>query len=426
MPARPSLAWKLTILSTLYFVQGLPAGFQATALPVYLYEQGVSKTALGFLGALALPWSFKALWAPLVDSYWVPSVGKRRSWILPMQGLLALACVAAACTPVSPALRVFLGLVLLMNLFAATMDIAVDGLAVDLLRRDELGHGNSSQVVGYKVGMLTGGGLLMWASGSLGWRPLLLAMAGLVGAVMLFTLLWREPSAEPAALPDEGPYRTTEAPAPSDEQPPSVGQVLRTLLRTLSVPGAGWVLLYIATYKTGETLVDVMFKPFLLDAGFPKETIGLWMGTYGMVASLLGSLAGGLLASRWSIWGALLAATILRAGPVFGEWWLATGHLSAQAVLSVTIAEHFFGGALTTVVFAFMMARVDPRIGGSHFTMLATVEVIGKSAVAPASGYLAERMGYAGLFGLGSALSLAVLLVVLPLRSRAPAPAAIG
>lgn len=420
MPPRPSLTWKLVILSSLYFVQGLPAGFQATALPTYLYQAGVGKAALGYLGALALPWSLKVLWAPLVDAYWSPALGKRRSWILPMQALLLLTCVAAALTPVPGSMTAFLGLVMLMNLFAATMDIAVDGLAVDLLTPEELGHGNSSQVVGYKCGMLAGGGLLMWAASSLGWRVLLLAMAGLVLLVLLFTLTWREPEAE--AAPDRGP----EPEAPAAGGPGKLRQAVGLLLRTVKVPGAGWVLLYVATYKAGETLVDVMFKPFLIDAGYINK-VGLWMGTYGMVASLLGSLAGGFLASRWSIWAALMVATALRAGPVVGEWWLAAaqaaGHLTEGPVLAVTIAEHFFGGALTTVVFAFMMARVDPRIGGSHFTLLATVEVIGKLAIAPASGHLAERMGYPGLFALGSGLSLAVLLVVLPLRQAPPARA---
>jgi hypothetical protein len=414
---RGSFAWKITILSTLYFVQGLPAGFQATALPTYLRKEGASTVLIGFLGALALPWSMKVLWAPLVDSYWLPSLGKRRSWILPMQALLLVSCLLASLVPGN--LPLFLGLALLMNLCAATMDIAVDGLAVDLLTKEELGHGNSSQVVGYKVGMLTGGGLLMWATGSLGFRPLLLAMAGLIGVVLLLTLSWREPSLEHGEVNEEGPYRAAaEVEAPVLPEESKMRQVLRLLKQASGRPGAGWVLLYIATYKTGETLVDVMFKPFLVDAGYGAK-IALWLGTYGMVASLLGSLLGGWMASRWSLWHALMVATVLRAGPVFAEWWLAVGNTSDATVLAVTIAEHFFGGILTTIVFAFMMGQVDPRIGGTHFTLLATIEVIGKAPMGPLSGILAHTAGYANLFALGAVLSLAVIFAVIPLKNRA-------
>ncbi|MCS6901606.1 MAG: MFS transporter [Myxococcales bacterium] len=415
MLTRGSFAWKITVLSSLYFVQGLPAGFQATALPTYLRKEGVSTVLIGFLGALALPWSMKVLWAPLVDGYYWPSLGKRRSWILPMQGLLLLCCAAAALVPHN--LPLFLGLALLMNLCAATMDIAVDGLAVDILTREELGHGNASQVVGYKVGMLTGGGLLMWATDSLGFRPLLLAIAGLVGVVLLFTLLWNERSLGPPEAQEEGPYRMAaeaEIPEPTEGK---VQQALRLLMETFRKPGSTWVLLYIVTYKTGETLVDVMFKPFLVDAGYMAK-IGLWLGTYGMVASLLGSLLGGWMASRWCLWRALLLATVLRAGPVFGEWWLALGNTTDASVLAVTLAEHFFGGVLTTIVFAFMMGQVDSRIGGTHFTLLATLEVLGKAPMGPLSGILVYMVGYKGLFALGSLLSLAVIFVVIPLHRR--------
>ncbi len=430
MTARPSTAYKLAILSALYFVQGLPAGFQVTALPVYLREQSMSRTAIALLGLLALPWSFKALWAPLVDTYWSPAIGRRRSWILPMQVALCVACVGAAMTPVPGSLMAFLGLVLQMNLFAATMDIAVDGLAVDLLDPGELGHGNSAQVVGYKVGMLTGGGLLVWLSGSGGWRVLLLSMAALVAAVLAVTLVWREPAERHMVPPDSEPtYRDpglVERDAPNEG---SLRQVMARLLEAMRQPGTAWVLLYIGTYKMGETLVDVMYKPFLVDLGYTPATLGLWLGTYGMAASLLGSLGGGWLASRVNVWTALLVTTALRVIPVAGEWWLASGgHPTEELVLAVTIAEHFFGGALTTAVFAFMMGQVDPRVGGSHYTLLATVEVLGKAPVGLVSGKLADTVGYGRLFALGTLLSGLVVLAVLPLRRVPvrPRPGATG
>ena len=122
---------KLALLSLLYFVQGLPFGFQSTALPVILRQQGQSLATIGLAQALALPWLFKIVWAPAVDRYFWPGVGRRRSWILPMQCLLAAACAAAAWAPTH--LGALLTAVLFMNLFAATMDIAVDGLAIERL-----------------------------------------------------------------------------------------------------------------------------------------------------------------------------------------------------------------------------------------------------------------------------------------------------
>ena len=183
---------KLGILWALYFVQGLPFGFQATALPVYLREAGLSLTAIGFATALSLPWMLKAFWAPLVDRYGSKKFGRRRSWILPLELVLAALCIMAAFLDPHSGLKSLLALVFLMNLAAATMDIAVDGLAIDLLSLKELGKGNIAQVVGYKIGMLTGGGLLVWASGKIGWQGLFLSMAGLIFLVAIVTTGYRE------------------------------------------------------------------------------------------------------------------------------------------------------------------------------------------------------------------------------------------
>lgn len=406
---RPRLARKLGILWTLYFVQGLPFGFQATALPVYLRGAGMSLTGVGLATLLALPWSLKLLWAPLVDRFGAGRWGRRRSWILPLQVLLGLTCAAAAFTSPRAQLTPLLVLVLLMNLFAATLDVAVDGLAVDVLELPELGQGNVAQVVGYKVGMLTGGGLLVWASADIGWQGLFLAMAGLIGACLLVTLVWREHAAAAPGPPD------------SPLMHPRLREILATTRRVVTAPGAGWFLAFIATYKLGESMADTMFKPFLVDAGFPAERIGLWVGTWGMLFSIAGSVAGGFLAGRLPLLTAVGVTAALRALPVAGEWWLALVEPTASRVVAVTCAEHFFGGALTTALFAYMMSRVDRRIGATHYTLLAALEVWGKLPSAGISGLVAQHTSYAFVFGLATVLSLAYLALLAPLARAARA-----
>jgi MFS family permease len=407
-----SAARKLGILWTLYFVQGLPFGFQATALPVYLREAGVSLTGIGLATALALPWSLKVLWAPLVDRYGGGRMGRRRSWILPLQLALAAACAAAALATPQGSLQPLLLLVLLMNLFAATLDIAVDGLAVDVLELPELGQGNVAQVVGYKAGMLTGGGLLVWASGTIGWEGLFLAMAGLVAACFLVTLAWRERALAPPGPPDSPVIH------------PRLGEILAGLRGVVTAPGAGWFLLFIGTYKLGESMADTMFKPFLIDAGFTASQIGRWVGTWGMLFSIVGSIAGGFVAGRMSLLSAVGITATLRALTVAAEWWLAVVEPTPGRVLAVTCAEHLFGGALTTALFAYMMSRVDRRLGATHYTLLATIEVWGKLPSAWVSGLVTDHTSYAWLFGLSTVLSIAFLGLLVPLRARAAAAAA--
>ncbi len=365
------------MLTVLYGAQGLPFGFQSNALPLYLGELELSYTQIGLARALALPWALKALWAPLVDRY-----GRRKTWIVGAQLLLTATCVVAAFFPLSSQTLVpFLACVLLMNFFAATQDIAVDGLAVDLLSPRELGAGNAAQVVGYKVGILTGGSLLVALSAEWGWPSLFFSMAALCLLAMTMVLFVPEPQAAPGA----------------PKERVSWNELLAKVKAILHRPGARWLLLTVATYKLGETLADAMFGVWLTRVHqLPKAQVALWLGGWGMAASLLGSFAGGELATRFVITRAVFIAACLRLIPLIAQWAGVAGffEISRETVIPLTIAEHAFGGLLTTTVFALRMASVDRRIGATHFTLLASLEVAGKAEPGLLSGVLVDALGF--------------------------------
>jgi MFS transporter, PAT family, beta-lactamase induction signal transducer AmpG len=400
---------KLGLLSALYFVQGMPFGFQSTALPIYLIQQGVSVAAIGFLSVLWLPWLLKPLWAPAVERYGSERIGRRKSWILPLQAALGATCLAASFATTPEAIPMLLGLVFVMNLFAATQDIPVDGMAVELLKEGDLGWGNAVQVGAYKLGALTGGGVLGWASQYIGWQGLFLIMGGLSLLVMIVTAFSQEPRRQGEAHAE----RT------------SLREVLSQLKSAMAMPGTGWLLIFIGTYKLGESMSDVLYKPFLLKAGFEGPQVAWWTGTYGTVASLTGTVVGGWIATRLPLLGALAVTSTLRIFPLIGRWLLAAVGPTAQGVIGVTLAEEFFGGALTTALFAFMMSRVDRRIGAAHFTLLAGVELLGKMPGGAIGGLLVGKAhwSYAQAFFLGVALSVAFLFLLLPLRQRKDTPA---
>lgn len=422
-PLLASPTRKLILLSALYCAEGLPYGFQASALPVLLREQGTSLAAIGYSSALALPWLLKAAWAPLVDRTGWSRIGARTTWIVPMVlGMVACCLVASALmrAPGGAGLGAVCLIVLLMNLCAATLDIAVDGLAVELLAPGELGLGNTAQVVGYKAGMICAGGLLLWlVLGVGGWAGVFGAMACtlVVALGVSLLLLWPEPPPTPEALVARGSFL----------------QLARAIGRALLLPGSGWLILFIVTYKAGERLIDSMFIPYLIDHGLTGAQIGELVGVWGMWASIFGSLAGGLLVKPLGLWRAMALAAVLRTLSLGGPWalaadqippWWILGGTFDRAVLSVTCAEHIFAGMLTTTTFAFMMSRVDRSIGATHYTLLASLEVLGKTPSAVFSGKLAESLGYAGTFAVGIGLSLLFLPLLLPLRERQPADGA--
>lgn len=379
---------KLAPLGALYFAQGLPFGVQATALPLLLRERGASLQAVGFAGLLVLPWLGKALWAPLVDRYGWAHFGRRKSWIVPTQ--LALAACALA-TAFADQVTTLSALVLAMNFFAATQDIAVDALAVAWLQPGQLGPGNALQVIGYKLGMLTGGGLLVYASRWMGWQGLFATVA----ALMVVVACWAATLDEPA---DSTPLPTRE-----------IGVRLRDALRQ---PGTRAMLLVMLTYKTGESMADAMWKPMLLDRGVAAADIGLWAGTWGMICSLIGTSYAGLLARTTPLPRLLLYTATLRALGLLAEWWAAAvPGLGDAALIAITCLEHLAGGTITTVVFALMMRHTDREIGATHYTLLASVEVLGKAPLGALSGMITETIGYPSLFALAVLLSLGFLVL---------------
>jgi predicted MFS family arabinose efflux permease len=262
------------------------------------------------------------------------------------------------------------------------------------------------------VGGLTGGGLLGAVGGAIGWAGMFQLMAALCLVVLLVMLAVREP----------------EAAAAEGKRGPAVRETVQRLLQVARSPGTSWVLLFVATYKLGETAADRMFQPFLVDHHIEAWRTTLWLGTYGMVASLLGSVGGGLLAGRMRLLSAVTVTAGLRVLPLVAQLALVAGlfPVTAQSVIPITCAEHFFGGALTTAMFAFMMSRVDRRIGATHFTLLASVEVLGKSLPGLLSGAVAERWGYPPVYAFAVAASVAFLVLVGPvrgvLRAEPPAP----
>jgi MFS transporter, PAT family, beta-lactamase induction signal transducer AmpG len=403
---KPKISAKnILFLGLLYFSQGLPFGFQANALSLYLTELGLSMSQVSFSRLLGLPWVLKFLWAPLVDRFFSERFGKRKSWIVPAQLGLSLTCLLAAFVEPSAHLKLFLFFVLLMNLFAATQDIAVDGLAVDTLSSHELGAGNSAQVVGYKIGMLTGGGLLVALSAHIGgWRGLFFSMAGITFSIAMLVL-----------LTPERPVESQTAPPESGKPKHDWNTIFTHVKSILKRPQTKWFLIAVLTYKMGETMADSMFGPFLLkEHHIEKETVALWLGSWGIVASLLGSTAGGFLATRMPILRAVALGALFRIFPLVLQWLMAAGYFEVQShsIIAMTIVEHFFGGLLTTAMFAFMMSQVDREIGATHFTILASLEVLGKAPAGILSGLFVDWLGFAPVFLIAAFMSVGFLIVL--------------
>ena len=401
-----TLPRKLVLLTSLYFSQGLPYGFFTQTLPVLLRLQGMSLPNIGLTNLLALPWALKFLWAPLMERHGSARWGHRRGYILPLQLLSAALLLGLGVPEGSISIAVLLSAVLLINLLAATQDVATDGLAVEVLSPPERGLGNGIQVGAYRVGTIVGGGLLLMFLDQLGWRATLMSM----GLMLLVATV-------PIWLHQEAPLIRHETDA-------SENPLRESLRHWWNRPGAGAWLTLLVLFKFGEYLGSGMLRAFLVDVGLNLTQLGWMLGILAFTTSLIGALVGGALVNRLGQRNALLLFGTLQASAVV-LYALATLGASVPVLAVICGVEHLVSSMATAALFTAMMNACRPEHAGSDYTLQASVVVIATGGAAVLSGYSAQAFGYTWHFLLSAAVcALGVLWVALtyhPLRTSVPA-----
>ncbi|CAD5107150.1 MFS transporter [Zestomonas carbonaria] len=400
--ARPSNA-TLVLLASLYCAQGLPSGLIAHSLPVLLRQHGVDLALIGLLKLLALPWLLKVLWAPWIDRLASPRLGHHRGWILPLQGTVIL-CVAglallAPQTLFGAGLWLLLGLLLLVNLAAATQDVATDGLTVRLLPERWRGLGNSLQVGGYKTGMIISGSGLLLLIDPLGWN---LGVGLIAGLLLLLTWpIWRFP--ERRLLPFRPALAETTA---------GPGLLLRHYRGLLAQPGMLAWLAVVLTFKLGDSLGSPMIKPMLVDQGWSTGELGQ-LTLASSLAGIGGALLGGLLYARLGALRSLLLFGALQAIGIAAMALLVGAGGQVGLVYAIALFEQVADGMSTVALFAAMMRLCRPEHEGADFTLQASAQLLLAGLVGASSGVLAKALGYGGLFVGAGVVGMLVLGLVL-------------
>ncbi len=401
-PARARLertsARHLLTLVALYAAQGIPFGFATLFLPLEIAHRADFTYAKATLVQLAgFPWFLKMIWAPAVDTRYSPRLGRRRSWILPAQTLLALTAFAAVGLDFKGSLVPIFVLVAVFNLWASVQDTAVDGLAIDVLTDAERGLGNAAQVGGYKVGMLLGGSGLVYLATLAGTRGAMVGLGLGVVALMLAIVFYREPPARPRV---EAAHQ----------------QGRHAVRRLVAMMGdRSWLptLLFIGTVKIGESMVGSIIKPFLVrEAHFSDARAAFAVGIVGGVLSLAGTAAGGWASGAYGRLRMLKSFGILQGATVFALGLAIRIGVGPGALTLFIGLEHLGVGLMTPVLFAYMMDVTDPVIGATQYTLFATVELLARSVASVGAGPLAGVLGASPLMMLaGTAGALPLLLL---------------
>lgn len=402
---------RLLVIGLLGFYSGLPLALTAGTLTAWLSDAGIDRAAIGLFAAIATPYAFKFLWAPLLDGVRIPVLhkllGRRRAWLLLTQLLLAVALAAMALVnPASaPEMTALIGVI--VATLSATQDTVIDAYRVERLVKDEQGAGAAMATFGYRIGMLVSGAGALYLADKTGWEMTYHMMGAIAASAMVLTLL----------------MRSTDTKETEMRLPDSVGSFLQ---RSVVEPFRDFmtrplwlqVLAFVILYKLGDAFMGIMFNPFLLDLGFSKTEIAQIVKIYGLAATILGTFVGGWLVSRWGMFRTLLLTGFVHM--LTNLMLVVQAHLGADhhfLIASITL-ENLSGGMSTAAFIAYLSALCRVHYTATQYALLSSLAAFGRTWLSTPSGWLAQTVGWQWFFAIASSMAIPGLLLLVWLERR--------
>jgi len=387
------------------FSSGLPLFLLFSLLPAWLKTEGLSLKVIGAFALIQFPYTWKFLWAPLLDRYGIlPWLGRRRSWMLVSQiGLLAAIAWLGRLSPTEH-LTLVVVLTSALAFLSATQDIALDAFRREILPDAELGLGNAIHVNAYRVAGLVPGSLSLILADHLPWSQVFLITSLFMLPGLLMTLAVREPAAAAQA-----PRTLRDA----------VVEPFREFFGRHGLRSALLVLAFLFLYKVGDSLAAALATPFYLDLGFTMTEIGLVAKNASLWPMVIGGILGGLWMLRLGINRALWIFGVAQVVSTAGFVWLAwLGPAEADAfrlgALAIVITFESLGAGLGTAAFVAFIARTThPAYTATQFALFTSLMAVPRTFINATSGWLVERMGWMDFFTLCVLIALPGMVLLL-------------
>jgi len=452
-----NLRRKLTWVAILYFAEGFPYGLFKDLIPVYFRYHGVDLKKIGLMSLLALPWTLKVFWSPIVDRY-----GTLRGWIGSMLILLAVICAAIPMFDPAHPTPLLWGLVAALTIASATQDVAIDALTIRMLDRDDEGPANGIRVSAYRVAIILGGGFFAGSASYYGWTAVFdfCAVTLALGAVIVFraplteriTAAARINSAVWIGLGLLGGFIAlkllhVELPNPIDgikhlglgagaQVLATAGFVLAAFMTATYIvsfairkkrlfthswvarPAAPILVLFILLYRVGDFAIGPMIRPFWVDAGFKPNELFLVTTVIGITLSISGALTGGWIVRKIGLFHALWILGIAQAAVNLGYSIVAGLGLKAVSperygFYAASVIESFGMGLGIAAFLALLMRVCNKEHAATEYASLSAIFGFTGAVAGAFSGWGTEAVGYSTYFTVTFLISLPPLLLLL-------------
>ena len=426
-PTRPKRPWtwylqeKLVVIFFFGFSGGLPFPLVYATLTYWLNESGIEKSTISTFAWIGFAYALKFLWSPLVDRLHLPllttMLGRRRSWLLFSQILIAVSLVALSTIDPSQAITGFAFVALAVAISSATQDMAIDAYRIECAPEEMQGLLAASYQYGYRIAMIVGGAGALYVADFMSWTIAYKAMAVFMGIGMLTTMLAKEPPVPEGASVDQRIF---------DDG------FLRWFVNSVVGPFVdffrryGWfamtMLLFIALYRISDYVLGILANPFYDDIGFTKSQVASVAKLYGLWIALVGIAGGGIaIAKLGPARSLILSATLIAVTNLFFVYLASVG--PDLLALTITISfDNFAQGFSGTVFIAYLSSLTNISFTATQYALFSSLSVFVGKLVAGFSGHVQEMLGYEGFFLYAAATGIPSIILAIIVVRYTPSP----
>jgi PAT family beta-lactamase induction signal transducer AmpG len=391
---------KMLVLLVLGAASGFPNQITESALQAWMKDLGQSNTNIGLLSYVAIPYLLKFLWAPLLDRYPLPLLGRRRGWILAIQLLLAAAIALFALQNPATSMSAVALTAFVVVFFSASQDIVIDAYRADVSLPHERGMAAAANNMGYRLCAWLAFAAALIIADAVGWRAAFLVLA----AVMLcFTVAtWAAPE----------PTQPVAPPASLQES------VVTSLKELLGTPGALGMIALIVSFKIGNALALKFYTPFLMDVGFSKTEIGLVAKAVFTSSAVAGGIVGGIWMVRLGLLRSMLFFGVLQTIAILSFYVLAVTGKSFPIMITATAFDNFAGSMGNIAEVAMIMAMCNARFSAFQYAFLSVIALLPRYLLGYPGGWLADHGGWSQYYLVTFLLGLPGIAMVWIMRKR--------
>ncbi|HHL31985.1 MAG TPA: MFS transporter [Oceanospirillales bacterium] len=374
---------KILIATLLGISSGLPLYVLIQLIPAWLRDSGIDLSTIGLFQLIGIPYAFKYLWAPFLERYALPFLGKRRGWMFICQLGLVFAIATMGLFDPTEHIATIVKLTVLMTVFSATQDIVIDAYRRELLDDDELGAGNAWFVNAYRFSSLIPGALALILADLIDWRYVFPIVALFMFIGLVTTLFISEQTSQ----------------IKSNNIFAAVIDPFKDYFSRYKLSSGLLIILFLLLYKLGDSMATALSTPFYLDLGYSKTIIGSVAKVAALWSSIAGAFIAGYVMRQLSINKSLWVFGVFQMVTILGFAWLSQLTTPGKLDLFMIVSLEYLGVGMGTVAIVSYMFKVSSKaFAATQIALFTAIAAIPRTFVNATTGFLVESLGYTQFF----------------------------